>query len=133
MRFSAGCVVVLLLPVVLLAQAGQSPVPAPESDHEILLVLYERTQRIQEAVDKTDSSVGALEASIAEIQASQARIVGQMETAFAILIPLVGLLIAALGWMGNNLHKHAQAIQKLTTLLEQRGADKTRAAGLPSE
>ncbi len=108
----------------------KAPQPTPQSDHEILLVLHERSQRLQEAVDKADSSLGALEVSITTIQASQAKMIGKMETAFAILIPLVGLLVAVLGWLGNNVHKHAQAIQKLNALLDQREANKSQAGGL---
>ena len=124
MRLSAGCVALLLLPVVLLAQQSQSPAPKPQSDHEILLILHERAQRIQAAVDKVDSTVNNLEGTVAALQASQAEMTGRMETAFTIFIALLSvvaaLLIAVLGWLGNHVHKHAQAIQKLNTLLDQR-------------
>ncbi len=66
-----------------------------------------------------------------EIQASQAQMTGRMETAFTIFIALLGVLVPllmfVLGWLGNNVHKHAQAIQKLNTLLDQREDNEARA------
>ena len=133
MHVATGCVVAVIFPLVLLAQQSQDQEPKPESDHEILLILHERTQRIQKAVDKADSTVSALEASIAELQTSQAKTIGKMDTSFTILIGLLGvfgpLLIGVLGWMGNKIHKHAEAIQKLNTLLERREVSESRAAG----
>ena len=93
--------------------------------------MHERTQRIQGAIDKVDNTVNNLESTIVEILASQAQMTGRMETAFTIFIALLGVLVPllmfVLGSLGNNVHKHAQAIQKLNTLLDQREDNGARA------
>ncbi len=90
---SACRVVVLLLPVVLLAQQAQRP-PRPETDDGILSRLEESTKTLKEAVERVEEKVDDLSTRVSTMEGMQTVAAGVVALGIPALLGLLTLFNA---------------------------------------
>ena len=105
MRVSTGCVAVLLLPVVLLAQQAQSP-PRPETDEGILSRLDESTKTLKQAVERVEEKVDDLSTRVSTME-------GEFNFAAGAVVLGVAIVVGLLGFFQVRTNRLREREQKL--------------------
>ena len=105
MRVSAARVVVLLLPVVLVAQPAQRP-PRPETDDGILSRLDESTKTLKQAVERVEEKVDDLSTRVSTME-------GELNVAAQAVVLGVAIVVGLLGFFQVRTNRLREREQKL--------------------
>lgn len=129
----------LALPLVLLGQQTQSPVPNPQSDRESLLILNERIQNLQVTAEKLDSTVDNLSTRTVRMEAIALGIGAVLSTAVVVLIAVIQGLRKDAALLRASLEKQAESVQenslnmaRLSGIMEGRSANAAGTGGASS-